>query len=333
MRTICTIVFLLVFHDIPTFAQAVRVTGTSVTMAPPSGFTAAQRFPGFERPDLQSSIMVTELPAPADGLTRGMNAAGLASRGMTLISSSRPQIDGTPALLLHVSQTASGTLFLKWMLVVGDTKSSVMIVGTFPKSLEAQLSEPMKAAVLSTRWRLSAAPNPNEGLPFKVTGTPALKIAGRVSNMLMLTESGKLGPQGPDSALLAIGSSVAAIRIDDLKTFSEERARQTKQLKEITVSRGTSITIDGNAAYELVADGTDVATGKAVTLYQVIMPRSGGYVLMQGMVTTVRANAMVPEFRRVAATFQGADRPRPGPVAWQGRGITGGGEVIPSGAI
>ena len=301
MRIICTIVFLLLFHDIPASGQPVRVTGTAVTLSPPPGFTPSARFPGFERADLQSSIMVTELPAPVAGLTRGMNAPGLASRGMTLISSERPQIGGGPALLLHVSQTAAGTLFLKWMLVVGDAKSSVMIVGTFPKSAEAELSAAMKAAVMSARWKASAAPDSFEGLPFTVSGTPALKIAGRVSNMLMLTESGKMGPQGPGFALLALGSSVAAVRIDDLKTFSETRARQTKQLKGITISQGRSTTVDGNAAYELVANGTDIATEGPVTLYQVISPVNGGYFLAQGMVTSTRANALVPEFRKVIA--------------------------------
>jgi hypothetical protein len=305
MRIIGTIVFVLLFYDIPTFAQAVRVAGTSVFLAPPPGFTPSQRFPGFERGDLQSSIMVTELPAPVAGLTRGMNAAGLASRGMTLISSARPEIDGTPALLLHVSQTASGSIFLKWMLVVGDARSSVMIVGTFPKAAESELSAAMKAAVLSTRWKVaSAAPDAFEGLPFRVSGTPALKIAGRVSNMLMLTESGKMGPQGPEFALLAIGSSVAAVRIDDLKAFSEERAHQTKQLKGLRISQGGPMTIDGRAAYELVAEGSDTSTGTAVTLYQAIMPSEGGYLLAQGMVAKTRASALVPEFRRVLSQVQ-----------------------------
>ena len=41
-------------------AQPIRVTGTSIVLAPPPGFVASERFPGFERADLQASIMVTE---------------------------------------------------------------------------------------------------------------------------------------------------------------------------------------------------------------------------------------------------------------------------------
>ena len=45
--------------------QAVRVPGTGVALVPPEGFSPARRFPGFEHPGLQASIMVSELPSPA----------------------------------------------------------------------------------------------------------------------------------------------------------------------------------------------------------------------------------------------------------------------------
>ncbi|MEO6213813.1 MAG: hypothetical protein ABIP65_09330 [Vicinamibacterales bacterium] len=288
----------------PLSAQTVRVSGTSVALAPPAGFSPSERFPGFERADLQASIMVTEIAAPVAVLTRGMTAAGVASRGMTLISSTRLHVDGSPALMLHLAQSASGSAFLKWMIVAGVAKGSVIIVATFPKSAEPELSAPLKASLLSTRWGVTAAPDHFEGLPFRISGTPLLKIAGRLSNMLMLTESGTMGPHGPDAALLAIGSSIAPVRIDDLKAFAAARASETKQLKDIRISQQGATTIDGVAADEIVAEGTDRTTGTKVALYQVILPDRGGYILMQGMVSPARASVMVPEFRRVAATFR-----------------------------
>ena len=289
-------------------AQPVRVTGTSVSLAPPDGFTAASRFPGFERADLQASIMVTELPGPVVEVTRGMNAAGLASRGMTLISSERQQVDGKSALLLHVSQVVQGTTFLKWMLAAGDAKRTVLVVGTFPQSAERELGDAIKAALLSTRWNAAAPEHHFEGLPFRVSSTPALKIAGRMSNLLMLSESGTLGPHGPDAALFLIGLSVAPVTISDLQAFSEARARQTEQLRDIRIVRGAATTIASISGYELIAEGTDIASGRAVTVYQIVLPDAGGYVLMQGLVATPRARLMIPEFRRVAETYRGAQR-------------------------
>jgi hypothetical protein len=289
----------------PVLAQPIRVTGTSVALAPPPGFVPSSRFPGFERADLQSSIMVTEIPGPVADVSRGMTPAGLATRGMALISSTRQLVDGRHALLLNVSQTAGGMTVHKWMIVSGDTTTTVMIVGTFPKELEPEIGGPMRDSLLTARWAAAAAPPDHfEGLSFRVSPTKSLKIAGRMSNMLMLTESGQMGPQGSTAGLLVVGTSLASVDISDLKAFAVTRASQTKQLTGIRVSEQGTTTIGSEAAYELVAEGTDIATGRPVTLYQVVVPDPQGYVLMQGMVASTRAAAMVPEFRKVARTFR-----------------------------
>jgi hypothetical protein len=308
MRLSITVLILLL-NALPGFAQAVRVTGTSVAMAPPPGFSPAARYPGFERADLQASIMVTEIPGPVADLTRGMTAAGLATRGMTLLSSTKEMVDGRQALVMKVSQQAAGSTVYKWMIVSGTAKTSVMIVGTFPTSYDAGIGEAMKASLLSARWTAAAAPpDPFEGLPFRIASSPALKVAGRMSNLLMLNETGQMTPQGPDAAIFAVGSSVAAVDLGDIEAFSRARAGQTKQLKIVRVLQEGSTTIDGVAGYELVAEGADATTGRPVTLYQVVLPDPSGYILMQGLVTPGRMTVMVPEFRKVAQTFRRNDR-------------------------
>jgi hypothetical protein len=163
----------------------------------------------------------------------------------------------------------------------------------------------MKESLLTARWEMAAeAPDHFEGLSFRVSPTTSLKIAGRMSNMLMLTESGQMGPQGPTAALFVVGTSLAQVDLSDLKAFATTRASHTKQLKALRVSEQGATTIGHDAAYELVAEGTDIATGRLVTLYQVVLPDPQGYVLMQGMVASTRAATMVPEFRKAAQTFR-----------------------------
>jgi hypothetical protein len=302
---IITAIAAILLHVSPVAAQAIRVTGTSVALAPPPGFVPSSRFPGFERADLQSSVMVTEIPGPVAEVSRGMTAPQLATRGMTLISSTRQLVDGRQALLLKVSQPAGGMTVHKWMIVSGDDKTTVMIVATFPKEADSQIGDAMKESLLTARWRVaSGAPDHFEGLSFRVSPTASLKIAGRMSNMLMLTESGQMGPLGPTAAMFVVGTSLAPVDLSDLKAFAVTRASQTKQLKSVRVSEQGTIAIGNEAAYELVAEGTDISTGRLVTLYQVVLPDPQGYVLMQGMVASTRAATMVPEFRKAAQTFQ-----------------------------
>ena len=308
MKFITPIVVMLVQVS-PVVAHTIRVTGTSVAMTPPAGFVPSGRFPGFERADLQSTIMVTEVPGPVADVSRGLTATGLASRGMTLISSTRQLVDGRQALLLKVSQPAGGMTVHKWMIVSGDAKASIMLVGTFPKEYEPQLGDAMKESLLTARWAVAAAPPDHfEGLSFHISPTTSLKIAGRMSNMLMFTESGRMGPQGPTAAVFVVGTSLAPVDLSDLKAFATTRASQTNQLKGLRVSKQGATTLGHETAYELVAEGTDVATGRLVTLYQVVLPDPQGYVLMQGMVASTRAGTMVPEFQKAAQTFRRTSR-------------------------
>ena len=300
-----TSLFVMLLQVCPVFAQGTRVTGTSVALAPPAGFLPSTRFPGFEHADLQSSVMVTEIPGPVSELSRGMTAPNLATRGMTLISSTRQLVDGRPTLLLKVSQSAAGMTFHKWMVVSGDAKTSVMIVGTFPQEYESQVGDAIKASLLTVRWAAAAgAPDHFEGLPFRVSPTTSLKIAGRMSNMLMLTESGQMGPQGPNAAVLVVAPSLGPADLSDLKAFSTWRAGQTKQLTGLRVTEQAATAIGNEGAYELIAEGTDITTRRPVTLYQVVLPDPQGYVLMQGLVVSTRAATIVPEFRKAAQTFR-----------------------------
>lgn len=285
--------------------QPVRVSGTKVSLVPPAGFSPAARYPGFERRDPHASIMVTELPGPAAQMQRGMTPGRLASRGMHLLGSSRHLVDGHEALLLRLSQNAGGYEVLKWMLIAGDDDGTVMVVATFPKEADALLAEPARASLLTTTLGTAAAgPGDHfEGLPFRVSPTRTLKIAGRVSNLIVLTESGAIGPQGPDACVFIVGSSIAEVRVADLRAFAEARVRETEKVSSVRIVEARELAIGGLPAYEIVATAIDPRTGRSLTLYQVLLLDDASYFVMQGLVVQPRAAAMVPEFQRVAASF------------------------------
>ena len=176
----------------PATAQAVRVPGTKVHLAPPDGFLLAQQYPGFERESDSAAIMVTELPGAAADMMGVISREALAGKGMTLVSSSPHVINGRPARLLNVRQATFNGDMLKWMLIAGDQTTTIMIVGMFPADSPSETGAAIQQALLSTSWS-AASPNAFEGLPFRVTPTSKLRLARRVSNMLALTESGTTG--------------------------------------------------------------------------------------------------------------------------------------------
>jgi hypothetical protein len=301
------VVLLAFLGPAPADADTVRVPGTNVSLQPPEGFALAESFPGFQSAEQQASILVTQMPAPVAEVMKGMNKETLATRGMTLLSSSAETVGGREALLLQVAQAAGGAEYLKWMLVTGDPKTTVMIVGTFPKSAGDAVGAAIRKSVLTASLASGSPGDPFEGLLFRITPTPGLKIAGRVSNLLLLTESGSTGPLGPGEPIYIVGSSIGPGGGGDLKTFSEARAKKTEQIRDLQNVSGRGITIDGIAAWELLADAKDVKSGTPVRLYQVIAPDGGGYFIVQALVGADRAAAMLPEFRKVTGSFRRMD--------------------------
>jgi hypothetical protein len=303
-RSHVRVFLVLMVLALPAAAEPVRVPGTGVSLQPPAGFELAEDYPGFQSAEQQASIMVTQMPAPVAEIRKAMTKDMLATRGITLLSSKEETVGGREALLLQVAQSAAGTDYLKWMLVTGDPKETVMIVGTYPKSAGEEVGAAIRTALLSASLAAAAPSDPFEGLLFRITPTQALKIANRMSNMLLLTESGKMGALGPGEPVYVVGGSIGPGGSGDLKAFSEARARKTEQIRDLENLSGREITLGGLAAYELLADAKDVKSGTAIRLYQVIAPDGNGYFIVQGLVGADRAAGMLPEFRRVTESFR-----------------------------
>ncbi len=283
--------------------------GTGVTLEPPPGFVAAQRFPGFEQDGKKASIIVTELPGPAAEMQKGMTKEMLAGRGMTLLRSQMVRAGGRSALLLQVGQSSGGTEFLKWMLVAGDPKKTVMIVGTFPK-VATELTLPIKRAILSASWGGKVTAAPYEGLAFQADPTPMMKLAGRVGTTLVFSESGTMGSGDLDQAILVMGSSTSDVAIPNVEQFARDRASRSTQVGPLRNIVGRALTRDGLPGYELVAEANDARAGRDVRMYQLVLVEQKTYYLTQGFVSADRARVILDQFRQVTGTFRRLRAPR-----------------------
>ncbi|MGH9145925.1 MAG: hypothetical protein ACRD1Q_04400 [Vicinamibacterales bacterium] len=288
---------------VPVFAQAVRIPGTKVSLTPPEGFSLAQQYPGFEGEVEQASIMVTELPGPAADMVQALTKQALATRGLNLIAAQDAVINSRPARLFNIHQKTANGDVLKWMLITGDHTMTIMVVGTFPAGSSPSTGSAIQHSLLTTSWG-SAAPSAFEGLPFRVTPTSMLKLARRVSNLLMFTESGTMGSSGSTEALYLVGHSVGQGHLGDLWSFSEARAKQTTLIKGVGNFMGRMLQVDHLDAYELEADAIDARSGAPMRLYQVIIPDEAGYFIVQGLSRADRARELLPEFRAITASFK-----------------------------
>lgn len=285
-------------------AQAVQVPGTKVSLVPPEGFVAASQFPGFKRSDAGSSIIVTEIPAPVSKLRAVMTEEGLASQGMTLLNATPQSVSGQIAQLLHVTQTANGTAFEKWLVVLGDETQTVMIVGAYPQSLAEHMSDPIKQALLSANWDPNQQVGLLDGLNFRVKETETLKFATRMANTIMLTRDGAHARGRPEDPIAVVGASISEVAIGDLQGFARYRLSKSAEITGLSNVAGRELTIDGLPAFELLADASDQQSGTPLGIYQLVILNGNSYFLVQGIVGREAWSKMLPEFRQLAASLE-----------------------------
>ena len=287
----------------PAAAGVVRVAGTAVSLAPPSDFVPAKQFPGFQHDRSGSSIMVTEMAGPYAEFRGAMTKEAMATRGMTLLSSESARFANLEGLLVSATQTANGIVYRKWLGVFGTAEKTVMLVASFPESAAAALSEPIKQSLLSARWNAAAQLDVHEGLTYRIKEPASLKVSTRSSNMLMLTKGGRPGPVPPEDPLVVVGNSIGQGTIADVEDFARRRILQTAQVKEIGDIKGRAVTIAGSSGYELTATAKDLKSGTPLVLYQTILVRKDGYVLVQGLVGAAASEIYLPEFRQLAQSL------------------------------
>jgi len=311
MRILAGLGILLALDPDLSAAEPQRVPGTDVSLEPPKGFSPEKRFPGFSREEIGASIMITEIPGPVAEVKKGMTRQQLLTKGMELISSTTETVSGRESMLLKARQSAEGIVFLKWMVVLGNEKATVMIMGTFPEDSEGEVGDAIRRSILKASWKPEARnKDPFEGLPFRITATRKLKIAGRMGSNLMLTESGTMGPHGPEEPLYVIGPSIRDLEIKDLQSFSETRLKQRTDVKDVRDIESRLLRVGGMEACELLADATDTKTQTVLRIYQVIaLGRSNrkAYYIAAGSATKEKAAAFLPEFRRMSESIREVD--------------------------
>ncbi len=294
--------------DAPATSEtSVLVRSTRVTMQKPAGFEESKDFSGFSQADTHSSVLVTELPAPFALATAGFTTEGLASRGMKLLSRADVQVGDYPGLLLEVEQSGYGIVFRKWLTAFGDKDITVVVTASFPLDKADTLSSALKSAVLTARYdkQLKIA-NPIDNLPFTVSGTTNLKIAGVIQNTLMMNASGEMPKPGKlptKKSVFVVGRALGNMAVGDRAVFTKARLQKTDSIKDVEIVSENDVEKAGLPAREIVATATEKDGGRVVVFLTLVFP-ADTYYIMQGIADIADRETMVPEFREVANSFK-----------------------------
>ena len=282
-----------------------KVPGTKVRLVPPTSLKPSERFPGFWDEETSSSIVITEMPAPYSEIANGFTKEALATKGMSLLSKKEISLNGRPGILLHVGQEARSIAFLKWMVITGNEKETVLVTATFPEEMKAQLSSAMEQSALSVQWDAEAKVDPLAGLNFSFNDDPSLRFARRISNGVMLTKDGALSGKPNNDPFFIIGPSISQVQISDVGRFAERQLMQNEKATGIIIKKQSDVTIAGLSGREIVAEARwkDLPDAPMI-IYQVLLLDGENYFIMQGFAPREEQEKYLAVFTRIAQSFR-----------------------------
>lgn len=288
------------------FGQTERhkpVPGTNVSLVPPTGFSPAARFAGFQNKKAGASIMVTELSAPLQATSEGFTPGALQAKGMQLMDKQSIDFAGGKATYMLLSQQAQGQTYLKQVLLFGDSQKTVLINGVYPEASKA-LEKEIKAALVSTAYTEGRTADPAAAMKFRINvgGTP-FRFAKNVTGSLIYNTDGEVPTRAPDKAAIVVANAHSAVAPVNRRQFCLDRLKKLPRGASITAKSVTPITVEKLSGYEIVGEGKDGSNNKQLVYQVMLFEEGGGYYLFVG--TAIQNfDAYLAHFRTIAQTLQ-----------------------------
>jgi hypothetical protein len=195
---------------------------------------------------------------------------------------------------------------LRWIVVIGNEKETVIITATFPEEMKDRWSSEMEKSVLSAQWDLESKFDPLADLSFSFNDDPSLKFASRLSNAVVLTKDGAMPGTSKNGPLFIIAQSLTEVVILDIKRYAEKRLMLIEKFSGITIKKQSDVTIAGLQGIEIIAEAqSENPPNTSVTIYQVLLlDGKGGYFLMQGFAPREEQEKYLAVFSRIAQSFR-----------------------------
>jgi hypothetical protein len=186
--------------------------------------------------------------------------------------------------------TARGAGTLAFVLVAGACASQP------PAAVVSEI--PDTAAELAVPTDVFA------GMGFTLSESESLKVSDRLPNMISFTLGGRRGALAPGDPLFLAGASFARADVGEPPDFARRLLRATAELGDLEIISQTALVLGGLPADEIIAAAIDRKTGTPMRVYQAMVLDGKHYFLLQGMVAAANAEAVMPEFREIAHSFE-----------------------------
>ncbi|MFI5171568.1 MAG: hypothetical protein ACHQFW_04215 [Chitinophagales bacterium] len=279
------------------------IAGTKCSMIPPAGFKTAINFSGFEKQEVGAIIMITEMPAPFSKISAGFTSEALLEQGITLINKEVIDFNGSEGILMNVSQSANAMVYMKELLVFGDSLKTILVNGMYPES-QKEIANEINTALMSTVYDPNQKENGLEAVKFSVDVSQSeFKYAKYTSGTLLYTPDGLLPTKSTENPMLLVSGSISGVNVFDKKEYSVSRLKKLPHGETTVVSTVDSITINGIGGFEIVANGKNTNDHNQLIYFVMLFSDTNEYFIITGSATG-NYEHYLPVFRSIANTFK-----------------------------
>lgn len=293
-------------HAPASAAEPIFPLGSHIGFVPPPGFVASKRFPGFENPGTESSIVIATLPPQAYAdLETSITTEALKKQGITEDKRETLTLAKGRAVFVMGNEQENGQKFRKWMLL-GQLPEGVALVAVLvPEAALKMYSDDVIRASLSTLAVRAVVPLDEQIalMPFKLndlSGLRPIRVLGNAG--VVLTEGGSdspaLGTQPMFAVTVGQGGPEQA---SDRANFARNLFRGLGDVKDLQIISGDMLRLGrGNLpTHELQAEAKEIFTDTPMKLVQWVRFGSGTHIRMIGIARADQWSAAFPHFRAV----------------------------------
>lgn len=264
--------------------QHQQIAGTHLAIIPPDWLKPASTFTGFENRDLQTSIIIIELPQPYQEAQDSFSDENLKIETNLLIQERQPlTIQNFTGQLLHLQQELNNQTYDKWLLIFGDHNQTFMINASLPQGLPDKF-ESIKQALLTVAHQPQAT-DPQASIPFSIDPSPSFQLATTIAGTLGYTKDGQIPTTSPDKASFHVAASFITDQLEPLQypQVAQNRFYQNANDGEaLRIQQEKSIEINNLTGYEITGHASLDGQNPNRLIYQTILFDENQYYILLG---------------------------------------------------
>jgi hypothetical protein len=271
-------------------------SGSRLGLVPPPGMELSTTFNGFVDPEKNAGIVISALPAEAYGsMAKSMSDDALKKQGITIEKRQTMQLSiGRGDLIEGTQLSPEKKLFHKWLLLVPTNTMTAAVTVQVPDGDKAYSDSIVRAALasLSVRTKIPEAEYLNL-LPFTIGDLAGFRIVnlipGRAALLIdapeyphMVATDGLPAYEFNGRCIITAAPN-APTDADQRASLAHIAFNAIEGIKDIHVTMGEPVRIDGQEGFETVASAKDANSGANVMVIQWLRFEGGDVLEMTGI--------------------------------------------------